>query len=103
MYKRNVSAFKNTLVWILQKIIIYSDESKEDFLTKLQSLSGIGRVSVDSTDPADTFGQVWVITFLSNPGDVPLLRHYGTSNLQGTGASLNIREQSRAVLVNNTS
>ena len=77
---------------IPQKITIYFDESSEDLTTKLQSLSGVGRVSVDSAEPFDKFGRIWLVTYLSNSGDVPLLRHYGTSSLQGTNVSLNISE-----------
>jgi len=55
-------------------------------------LSGVGRVSVDSAEPFDKFGRIWRVTYLSNSGDVPLLRHYGTSSLQGTNVSLNISE-----------
>ena len=86
-------SFELSLGSISQKITIYADESNDDFSTKLQSLSGIGRVSVDSTQHSDKFGLVWIITFINYFEDVPLLRHYGTFNLQGTGVSLIIQER----------
>jgi hypothetical protein len=86
-------SFELHLGTIPQKITVYVDESAADFTTKLQSLSGVGRVRVESATSSDKFGQTWRITFLSNSGDVPLLRHHGTSNLQGTGALLNIFEK----------
>mmetsp|Transcript_19739 Transcript_19739/g.42930 ORF Transcript_19739/g.42930 Transcript_19739/m.42930 type:complete len:985 (+) Transcript_19739:2-2956(+) len=86
-------SFELSFGTISQIIVVYTDESAEDFVTKLESLSGVGRVSVDVTEPSDKFGQLWLITFLSNADDVPLLRHQGTSNLQGTSVSLNIREK----------
>jgi len=48
---------------------------------------------VNSIEPSKKNGKMWLITYLSNPDDVPLLRHYGTSNLKGTTVSLNIREK----------
>ena len=86
-------SFELNLGTIPQKITIYVDDSEDDFTTKLQSLSGVGRVRVESAASSVKFGRTWRITFLSNSGDVPLLRHHGTSNLQGTGASLNIFEK----------
>lgn len=90
-------SFELNLGTIPQKITVYVDESADDFTTKLQSLSGVGRVRVELAASSVKFGRTWRITFLSNSGDVPLLRHHGTSNLQGTGALLNIFEKSRAV------
>ncbi|KAL7442689.1 hypothetical protein ACHAXH_009869 [Discostella pseudostelligera] len=78
---------------ISQNVIVYSNESAEDFNVKLQSLSGVGRVSVESTNPPNRFGRAWLITFLSNSGDVPLLRHHGTADLLGSDVTLSIREK----------
>ncbi|KAL7541113.1 LOW QUALITY PROTEIN: hypothetical protein ACHAXR_012985 [Thalassiosira sp. AJA248-18] len=86
-------SYELSLGTVSQKIILYHDETTEDFTSKLQSLSGIGSISVDSAEPPEKFGRIWLITYLSNSGDVPLLRHHGTSNLQGTGVSLNISEK----------
>lgn len=86
-------SFELNIGTIPQKITVYVDESAADFTTKLQSLSGVGRVRVETAASSDKFGQTWRITFLSNSGDVPLLQHHGTSNLQGTGAFLNIFEK----------
>ena len=88
-------SFTLSLGSMSQEIIVHSDVSTEDFTTKLQSLSGIGRVSVDYTEPSNKFGQIWLITYLSSSDDVFLLKHHTTSNLQGTIVSSNIREQAK--------
>jgi len=93
-------SFELSLGTATQKITVYTDESIQDFTTKLQSLAGIGNVSVTSSEPSDNdkFGKIWTITFLSNSGDVPSLNHYGTSNFDGTNVSLDIREQTKGEL-----
>lgn len=75
------------------KVVVYFDDSAEDLIAKLQSLSGVGNVHAEHVElPADKYGSVWSITFHKS-GDTPLLQHFGTSNLQGTGVSLIIREK----------
>ncbi|KAL7554112.1 hypothetical protein ACHAWF_017504 [Thalassiosira exigua] len=87
-------SFEISLGTVTQKVIIYADESAADLTSKLQSLAGIGRIKVDLMEPpTNYFGRVWLVTYLTNSGDVPLLRHGGTSQLQGTGVSLNVREK----------
>ena len=88
-------SFQLSFGTISQNVVIYSDESTEDFKTKLQSLSGVGRVSIESTIPPERFGRVWLITFLSNSGDVPLLKHHGVADLSGSGISLSIYEKAK--------
>ena len=78
------------------KVVFSFDESAHDFKTKLQSSSLIGSVSVDRA--TTTGGNVWTITFLSNLGDVPLLRHNGLHNLRGTNVSLEILEKVKGSL-----
>jgi hypothetical protein len=74
------------------KVTINFDDSVLDLTTKLQSLPGVGRVHVELITPSTSFGSIWSVTFLTNSGDIPLLRHFGTSNLQGTSVGLEIRE-----------
>ncbi|KAL7514942.1 hypothetical protein ACHAXN_013076 [Cyclotella atomus] len=74
------------------KVTVYFDDSAGDLTSKLQSLPDIGRVQIESENLSSSYGHVWTITFLSNSGDVPMLRHFGTSSLQGTGVTLEIQE-----------
>ena len=74
------------------RVSVYFDDSVDDLRTKLQSLPEVGRIQVESMPLFDNFGHIWTITFLTNSGDIPLLRHFGTSSLQGTGVALKIRE-----------
>ncbi|KAL9181119.1 hypothetical protein ACHAXT_009924 [Thalassiosira profunda] len=85
--------FELSIGTIPQTVTVYADGTSEDFATKLQALSGVGHVAVETSEPSDKFGRVWRVTFLGNAGDVPLLQHSGTSNLQGTGVSLDVREK----------
>eukprot|EP00956_Cyclotella_meneghiniana_P022416 scaffold42451_cov66-Cyclotella_meneghiniana.AAC.3 len=89
-------------------VTIYYDDPINDLQTKLQSLPGVGTVHVESRNPIGHYGVVWTITLLSNSGDVPLLQHSGTSSLQGTAVTLDIREvtkgtdgAARHMIVNN--
>ncbi|KAL3797523.1 hypothetical protein HJC23_009887 [Cyclotella cryptica] len=79
------------------KITVYFDESAEDLTTKLQSLPGVGCVRVERAHHPIKYGFVWSITFL-NFGDVPLLRHFGSSALHGTGVTLDIREATKGTV-----
>ncbi|KAL7444023.1 hypothetical protein ACHAXM_009254 [Skeletonema potamos] len=74
-------------------VIFSFDESVDDFTTKLQSSSLIGRVNVDKIPSPKAYGSIWTITFLSNLGDVPRLQHNGILNLRGTNVSLTITEK----------
>ena len=85
-------SFELTLQSDSARVTVYFDDSVDDLTTKLQSLPGVGRIHVESMPLPFNFGHTWSITFLSNPGDVPLLQHFGTSSLRGSGVALNIRE-----------
>ncbi len=74
-------------------VVLNFDESAADLETKLQSLATIRSVSVEKIQPLNTYGSIWTITFLSNLGDVPLLRHKGLLNLRGNNVSLTITEK----------
>ena len=77
-----------------QKVTIYSNESTGDFTTKLEALAGIGRVRIDLNESSDgRYGRMYLITFISSSSDVPLLKHHGTINLEGTNVSLEISER----------
>jgi len=80
------------------RIVFSFDESVDDFATKLQSSSLIGRVNVDNIPSPNAYGSIWTITFLSNLGDVPLLQHNGMLNLRGTNVSLTITERVKGSL-----
>ena len=71
-------------------VVVYHDDTPVDVETKLEYLPSIGKVSVSlALPPQDRFGSVWTVTFLDNRGDVPLLRHHGTSNAS-TGGNLSL-------------
>jgi NAD(P)-dependent dehydrogenase (short-subunit alcohol dehydrogenase family) len=55
----------------------------------LQSLPTIGSLAVSRTGPTSNDGYAWQVTFLSNPGDIPLLVS-DVSSLSGQGRSVNV-------------
>ena len=68
------------------------DEPAEDFATKIESLGTVG--SVDVLRKSTTNGYEWVITYIDNTGDVPLLvsSNPAANALSGTGLNLTIKE-----------
>ena len=91
--------FELSLGASFQKVVFSFDESEDDFTTKLQSSSLIGRVNVVRIQPPpNTYGCIWTITFLGNLGDVPLLQHNGMMNLRGTNISLTVTEKVKGSL-----
>lgn len=71
-------------------VVIYVDDTPIDVQTKLQNLPGMGRANV-TLAANDQFGVTWMVTFLSNIGDMPLLLVDGLA-LVGTNANVQVTE-----------
>jgi hypothetical protein len=77
-----------------------ADESAKDMETKLESLPTVGNVSVSRTVltgmSGSFIGYQWLVTFISNGGDVPLLTYSATPlyslPLGGNNAEINVME-----------
>jgi len=67
------------------------DVSAIQLLAELEELSGTGMITTGRSGPDTEDGYVWDETFLSAPGDVPMLAADPTS-LTGIGASMLVRE-----------
>ncbi|KAL7473049.1 hypothetical protein ACHAXS_013421 [Conticribra weissflogii] len=89
------------------EVMIYVNDSIEDFTAKLESLPGVGHVRVQRTNPQNQHEIGWLVTFLSNSGDVPIMKNGGTSNLEGRSVSIDILEKRkgnagpRSIMVDN--
>lgn len=70
--------------------IINFDDTAADVQTKLQNLPTLGRLNV-TRQPNSVYGMTWMITFLSNIGDLPLLIVDDTL-LTGSGANVVVEE-----------
>ncbi|TMW57104.1 hypothetical protein Poli38472_003029 [Pythium oligandrum] len=75
--------------------IINFDDTAVDVQTKLQNIPTVGRLNVTRTGN-DQFGYTWMVTFLTNVGDLPLLQLDATS-LTGAGAAVSVQEVQKGV------
>jgi hypothetical protein len=69
------------------------DAAPADMVAALEATAGIGSVAVTRTGPTPQRGYVWMVTFLSDIGDVPALQP--TSSLSGTDARVTVTEHTK--------
>ena len=72
------------------KVYINFDDTAKDVRAKLESLPTIGRVQVERVS-AIPFGYTWTVSFLSNVGDLPLIK-VDESLLTGTDKTVKVIE-----------
>ncbi|KAH8073996.1 hypothetical protein JL721_2552 [Aureococcus anophagefferens] len=82
-------------------VVVEYDATAEDVEVQLESLASVGRVAVSKTvlptaDASSVYGAVWTVTFLTQPGDLPLLILDGSS-LSGTNVALSVATSSEGV------